>query len=294
LIGIDLEQLQEFFILFGVQLSTVIFLLFLASKIREFVTDFNDKELIASDNRAIVMSSGGYYIAVTLVIASSLYGESFGAIHDFVAVTAISFIGIALLTLNRYVINRVYFREFNAQFEIESENVAFAILQAGGFISVGVVIFYGFHTFEFTVDLLVINLFYIVLTQLLLYFIAKLLFFVTPYDDIKELKRGNVAVALNFFGIMLSLSILFGNSIKEVLLIDLNSIAILLLYYLFGTLFLLYIPKLITALLLSINKGVDEAIEEGNVAVATTEVSVRVIIVITLVSTMPLNIFIPS
>jgi len=292
MISVDLDSFQNFLLNFFVQISTVIFLLFVATKVREYITQFNDRELIGSGNRAIAFSNGGYYIAITLILGSSLFGESFGVMHDFVAIVSITLVGIVLLTINRFIVNRIYLKEFNAEFEIESENIAFATLQAGGFISMAIVLFFSFYNFEFTVDLLIVALFYFFLTQFALYFVSKLLFLVTPYDDIKELKRGNMAVALNFFGAMIALSLLFGNSVREVLLIDANTVAILLLYYTLSTLFILYIPTLITSLIVSLNKKVDEAIEEGNVAIATTEMMVRIIVAVVVIATIPLNIFI--
>jgi putative membrane protein len=229
-----------------------------------------------------------------IILASSLFGESFGFVHDFVAIVSITLIGIALLTLNRVIMNRLYLKEFNAQFEIESENIAFATLQAGGFISMAVIMMFSFYNFEFTVDLLAVALFYFFLTQFSLYFVSKLLFLVTPYDDVKELKRGNMAVALNFFGTLIALSLLFGNSVREVLIINFDTVALLLLYFTLSALLIIYIPTLITSLLISINKRVDEAIEEGNIAVATTEMMVKVGVAVVVISTIPLNIFIVS
>jgi len=292
MLALNLDMLFGFILDFIVQFGSVILLLFIATKGREFITQSDIKKSSYYGNKAVIISSVGYYISVLLIIFSAIQGDSFGYIYDTISIFSIAFIGFISISINRLVINKFYLNGLNPQYELERENVAFALFQIGGLLATATVFYNSFAGFEFTLSLLSIGSLYFIITQISLFVVIKMFILITPYDDVREIKRGNVAVAIEFFSLFIAISMLFGNIVKEVVEIDLNSIATLFIYFTISTLFLIYLPLFLTSILTAGNKKVHNSIEDGNMMVAVKSATIKIAIAIVIIETLPLNIVI--
>jgi uncharacterized membrane protein YjfL (UPF0719 family) len=284
LLTINFTLLQTFFIDFIFQFGAVVSLLFLSSKIRRFVIDYKQHREKYQTNRAIAISSGGYYLSVMIVLFASVSGESYGFEFDLISIFVVGIFGILLLSLNRLAINYIYLKELNREYEFERENIAFSLFQVGGFLATAIIIYHSFAGFELTLGLLFIATIYFIISQIILFSIVKIFILHTEYDDINEIKRGNVAVGVEFLSIFIVVALLLGNIVGEVLDINLESIASILFYFSLSIIFLIYIPDLITTTLLDSGKKVNALL------VAIKSGVVKLLIALLVIETLPLDI----
>jgi len=262
--------------------KTVIFglILFLAIKIRHIITEFNDSKLIIENNTAMGISLFGYLSAVALILVASTFSREYETIIENLAVILIfAFFGILFLSLNRYFVNNFYLKGMEAKKEIEKNNVAFAIFQAGGFIATGVIIYNSFYGFEFTLGLITISLVYFVITQITMFVTAKIFIAKTIYDDLKEIHNNNIAVAIENVSLLIALSFLFGNVVKETVDVDLINFLLVLFYFIVSTTFLIFVPKLLASLLTykeRNGKDIEVLIAENNIPIAIVSASSKI------------------
>jgi len=292
MIALNLNMLIGFLLDFTVQFGSVILLLFIATKGRELITQTNLKKSSYYGNKAVVISTIGYYIAVILIILSAIQGDSFGYIYDTISIFSIVIIGLITLYLNRLVINIFYLKGFDPKHELDRENVAFALFQTAGLLATATIFYNSFAGFEFTLALLSVGIIYFIITQISIFVVIKIFILTTPYDDIREIKRGNIAVAIEFISLFIAVALLFGNIAKEVIEIDINSIATLFIYFTISTIFLTYLPSLFTSILTAGNKKINNSIADGNMIVAIKSATIKIAIAIVIIETLPLNIVI--
>ena len=290
MVALDLDSLKGFFLDFTVQLGVIIFILFIATKGKMVITQFNPNKFSYRGNRAVAISSIGYYFSIILIIYSAIQGDSFGYLYDVISIISTVLIGILFLTINRWIINFFYLRDLNPRYELEKENIAFSIFQAGGFLATAIIFYKSFTGFEFSLGLIYIGTIYFFITQISMFVVIKIFIFKTPYDDIREIQKGNIAVAIEFLSFFVAISILFGNIAKSAIDVDFDSIAILFVYFLISSIFLIYLPTLLTSILTSGDKKVDRSIASGNIIVAIKSAVVKITIAIVIIETLPLNI----
>jgi len=290
MIALNLDILIGFFLDFTIQFGVIISILFLATKSKMFVTQFSSNKGSYQGNRAIAISSIGYYLSIILIIYSAVQGESFGYMYDIISIFSTVLIGLIFLSINRWIINIFYLKDLNPKYELEKENIAFAIFQASGFLATATIFYKSFAGFEFSLGLIYVGTIYFFITQLSLFVMIKIFILKTSYDDVREIKKGNVAVAIEFLSIFVAISMLFGNIAEAVIDIDLNSIATLFIYFLISSIFLIYLPSLLTSILIVGNKKVDNSIADGNMIIAVKSAVVKITIAIVIIETLPLNI----
>jgi uncharacterized membrane protein YjfL (UPF0719 family) len=294
MIAIDFTLLQNFALDFTMQFGIVAILLFFAIKTRKFVIDFERNKEKYQLNKAIAIASGGYYVSVLIVLVSSFSGESYGFVNDLIAILTIGVISVLLLSLNRLMINYIYLKEFNREYELNRENISFALFQSGGFIGTAIIIYNSFSGYQLTVGLIAVAIFYFLITQITLFLVVKIAILNTKYDDITEIKRGNVAVGVEFLSLFVAVSLLFGNVSSEVMTISIQSVATILIYFSISILSILYIPYIVTGLLIEGSKNVDDYVAEGNLDVAIKSGVVKILMALLLIETLPLNIVVIS
>ena len=292
MIALNLDILIGFLLDFSVQFGIIISTLFVATKGRRFITQFSSKKSSYQGNRAVAISTIGYYTSIVLIIFSAVQGDSFGYIYDVISIFSIVLLGLIFLTLNRWIVNIFYLKGLNSKYELEKENVAFSIYQIGGFLATAIIFYNSFAGFEFNLGLIYIGTIYFFITQLSLFVTIKIFILQTPYDDIREIKKGNIAVAIEFLSFFIAISMLFGNIAGAVIDIDLNSIATMFAYFTISSIFLIYLPTFLTSILTTGNKKVDNSIEDGNMVVAIKSTVVKITIAIVIIETLPLNIVI--
>jgi uncharacterized membrane protein YjfL (UPF0719 family) len=294
MLSIDFSILQTFALDFTMQFGLISALLFFAIKTRKLAINYKRNRENYQLNKAIAISSAGYYFSVLIVLVASLNGESFGFLNDLIAISVIGIISILMLSINRLLVNYIYLKALNRDYELGRENIAFALFQSGGFLSTGIIIYNSFAGFQLTVGLVVTALFYFVLSQILLFVFVKIAVLNTKYDDINEIRRGNVAVGIEIFTLFLAISFLFGNVISEVMEISVETISVVLIYFTVSIFSIIYIPYLVTGLLVEGNKSIDDYISEGNLDVAFKSATVKLLLTFLLIETMPLNFIIIS
>lgn len=290
MVSINLTTLLSFLADFSIQFGIVVAVLFIATKLRRFITQFNYKQGAYQSNRAIAISTIGFYTSIILIVLTSVKGVSYGYLSDIISILSISFLGLLFLTLNRWIINLFYLKEFNPAYELNRDNIAFAIFQSGGFIATSIIFYSSFAEFEFNLGLISVGTLYFLITQLFLFIFVKIFILKTSYDDIREIQRGNISVAIEFLSLFISLSLLFGNIAKEVVNIDLISIASMFIYFAISSISLLYIPNLVTSLISSGDKKVEKSIGDGNMVVSIKSGAVKILVAILIVETLPLSI----
>ena len=292
MLAINLDILTGFFLDFLVQFGVIISILFIATKGRKFITQFSPNNNLYQGNMAVIISSIGFYLSLLIIIYSAIQGESFGYIYDIVMLSATIIFGLIFLAINRLIVNFFYFRDLNPEHELGRENVAFAIFQMGGFLATSIIFYKSFAGYEFNLGLIYVGSLYFFITQISLFVIVKLFILKTSYDDIKEIQKGNIAVSIDFLSLFVAIAILFGNIAQAVVDIDITSVATLFIYFLISSIFIIYLPTLLTSVLTTGNKRIDSSIGDGNILVAIKSAVVKITIAIVIVETLPLNIVI--
>jgi len=290
MISIDITLLISFLTNFLIQFGVVVFIIFIATQLKRFIIHFHQKRGDYQSNRAVAISTTGFYISTILILFTSLQKLSYEYISDIVSILSISLLGILFLIINRFILKLFYFQEFNQYYELDRENIAFAIFQISGFIATSILFYKSFAGVEFTLEAVAIKTLYFLIGQISLFIFVKIFILMTPYDDVREIQRGNIAVSIDFFSIFLSLSLLFGNIVKEVVNIDLTSIAYISIYFLISSLPFIYIPNLITSLISSGGKRVTKSISDGNMVVAIKSGTIKIAIAILVIENLPLSI----
>ena len=126
MLEINMESLLNMLISGSSQIIVIMILLFIAMRVRHLSTKFDDSSLIADGNIAIGFVSGSYYISITLIIISAIFGDSYGLVDDMLSIFIVGILGIIVLSLNRFLVNATQLRYFNPKDEIEKHNIAFA------------------------------------------------------------------------------------------------------------------------------------------------------------------------
>jgi uncharacterized membrane protein YjfL (UPF0719 family) len=293
-LNIDSIQNMIFYGLIEIIIFSVI--LFLSIKVRHFITEFNDSKLTIENNTAMAISQFGYLIAVLLILSSSIFARDYENIFESFFVTFIfSTVGIVFLSLNRYFVNNLYLKGLIARDEIEKNNTAFAIFQAGGFISTGIIINENFYGFEFSLDLIIVTFFTFIITQFAMFITAKLFIAKTIYDDIKEIKNNNIAVSIENTSLLISIAFLFGNVIKEITEFNIIVFVLIIFYFLVSTTFLIFVPKFIASVLTTKErkgKDIEILISENNIPIAVISAISKFLLTIIAMVVIPFDIII--
>ena len=117
----------------------------------------------------------------------------------------------------------------------------------------------------------------------------------TSYNDVKELKEGNIAVTISFGGAIIAVSLLVANVLSQVQVFNLDSIMLLITYSIISFIFLLILPGLLTKYLVSkmvMNEStIDDFIKSGNLDIAILQAIVKVIFALVVVYAIPFNLF---
>jgi len=292
MLAINLDILTGFLLDFLVQFGVIISILFIATKGRRFITQFSPNNNLYQGNMAVVISSIGFYISLIIIINTGIQGESFGYIYDMIIISSLIFFGLLFLAINRLIVNFFYFKELNPEHELGRENIAFAIFQAGGFLATSIIFYKSFAGFELNLGLIYVGTLYFFITQISIFVVVKLFILKTPYDDIREIQKGNIAVSIEFLSLFISVALLFGNVTQAVVDINIVSVATLFTYFIISSIFIIYLPTLLTSVLTSGNKRVDSSIGDGNILVAIKSAVIKIVIAIVIVETLPLNIVI--
>lgn len=169
-----------------------------------------NEELAQKDNLAVALAMSGYYLATAAIYVAALYGPSKGLVHDLIVVGGYSLLGVALLNLARWFIDRAVLRKFNDTYQlIVEKNTGVGAVHCGAYIATGLVVA-GSISGEGGGVLSVIVFF--MLGQLSLLSFSLIYERLLPYDIHETLLGGNIASGIAFAGHLVALAIIIMNA----------------------------------------------------------------------------------
>ena len=287
MISLDLNILTNGLLDFFVQFVIIFIFIFILAKARGFFVGAELKNGEYYRNIAIAILSIGYFLASVIVITASLQGFSAGYLDDLISISVISSIGIFFVLLNRLTIPLIFFNHINIEHEIERENVALSIFFFSGFVSTSYIFYHFFSGINFNIAVFKILLPYFLITQIAVYLFVKMIILTFNFDIIRELQRGNIAVSIESFSIFAFFTILFSSIPKDFLMLNTENIAIILVYFIIWSIFIIFIPTLITSLIITGNRRIERNIEDGNILIAIHSSLVKIVLAILITQVIP-------
>jgi uncharacterized membrane protein YjfL (UPF0719 family) len=272
---------------FFVQFVIVFIFIFILAKARGFFVGAELRNGEYYRNIAIAILSIGYFLASVIVITSSLQGFSAGYLDDLILITMISSMGILFVLLNRLIIPLLFFNHINIEHEIERENVALAIFFFGAFLSTSYIFYQFFAGVSFNLSVFKILLPYFIITQIAVYLFVKMAILTFNFDIIRELQRGNIAVSIEAFSLFIFFTILFSSIPKDFFQFNIEHLAIILVYFIIWSVFIMFLPTLITSIIITGNRRVERNIEDGNILIAIHSGLVKIVLAILITQTIP-------
>ena len=215
-----------------VYVALSIILLALAGITKDLLTPFSlQEELSNKDNPALGLSLCGYYIGIFLIFVGVIYspGENIlftevtsqAFIFQALEIFAYSIMGIILLNLARFLVDKLVLNQFSVHKEIiEDRNVGTGAVEFGSYVASGLVIagalsgevqLAGEHPPWIGV---VSALTFFSLGQLVLIVFSKIYQLITPYDLHAEIERDNVAAGVAFGGNLVALGMVMFKAVS--------------------------------------------------------------------------------
>jgi hypothetical protein len=272
---------------FFIQFVIIFIIIFILAKTRGFFVGAELRNGEYYRNIAIAILSIGYFLASIIIITSSLQGFSAGYLDDLISITIISSIGILFVLLNHFIIPLLFFNQINIAHEIERENVALAIFFFAAFVSTAYIFYQFFAEARFNISVFKILLPYFIITQIAVYLFVKMAILTFNFDIIKELQRGNIAVSIESFSLFSFFTILFSSIPKNLFQFSIENIAIILVYFVIWSVFIMFLPTLITSIIINGNRRVERNIEDGNILIAIHSGLVKIVFAILITQTIP-------
>lgn len=165
--------------------------------------------LTAQDNPAMGVAVAGYFFAVVWTLAILLSSPSQGLVQDTIGVLLYGCIGIALLTGVTFGTCRL-FLGMRVQRDLDQRNVAAAIVVAAIYVATSL-------TYSGALNGegggLVILLVFFVLGQLALIGISYVFRWLTTYDDMQEIRAGNMAAGLALAGLLIGVGLIVSHAV---------------------------------------------------------------------------------
>ncbi len=166
---------------------------------------YKTAELITvKDNPAAAIDLAGYILALTLGLVGSILISAESWAGQAADIAEVGLLVIGCLVVNDWITDKAIFRGLDDHAELnERRNVALAVGRAASAIATGLVIR---GALGHDNDLLVC-LAWVGLGQVALVGIALLYQRITPYDDLAEIRSGNLAAGLPLAGMLLAVGI---------------------------------------------------------------------------------------
>ncbi len=166
---------------------------------------YKPAELITvKDNPAAAVDLAGYVLALTLGLVGSIIISADSWLGQATDIAEVGLLVIACLVVNDWITDKAIFRGLDDHAELnERRNLALAVGRAASAVATGLVI-RGALGHD---NGLLICLAWVGLGQVALVVIALLYQWITPYDDLAEIRAGNLAAGLPIAGILLAVGI---------------------------------------------------------------------------------------
>ncbi len=191
---------------FLVETMIIVFLGKLARDGLALLRGYRVSEIITvRDNPAAAIDLCGYLFALVIGLVGSVVVSSEGWLAQASDVAISGLVVIGALLLADWVADHAVFRHIDDHVEIfERRNVALAIGRAGASLATGFVIR---GALGHTDTPLAVGLAWIVVGQAAMVLMALAYQWLTPYDDLAEIKDNNIAAALPIAGILVAVGI---------------------------------------------------------------------------------------
>lgn len=224
----------------GSFIAEALALIVVGKMIRDFLLmarGYRPNELLAvRDNHAAAVDLAGFLLALVLGILGSLVIGSSSWVGQASDIAMQGLVVIGCLVVNDVITDKLILRGIDDHAGIiDGNNMALAVARAGSAVATGLVIRGALGHGDSLVECLV----WVGVGQVALVLMALLYQWVTPYDDLEQLRSGNVAAAWPIAGILVASGITVEAAVlgeSHDLLTDLASVGV----YLVLSMVLLY------------------------------------------------------
>lgn len=206
-------ELRPLYLLTFSGLTTLILLVLFRLGQRLLSPKHTVREDLEHDHTARALLQVGQVLSVFLiagsVVAGSVQGESVG--RDVLWVAAYSLLALGLLALFGHLGVKVLLRSRLPE-EIERGNIAAGLAAGAHYLATGIILSRSISGSDFKT--LGIALVFFVLSQFALHLFVVLFRTLTAYDDAEEVLGENLAAAISYAGITISLAIIIGHAVE--------------------------------------------------------------------------------
>jgi uncharacterized membrane protein YjfL (UPF0719 family) len=161
-------------------------------------------ELVDKDNFAFSLAHTGYFVGLMLAIGSVMMGQSHGFVDDMIDIFFYGIIAIVLLNLSLVINDKIILRKFSTNDEIiRDQNVGVGAIEAANSISTGLIILgaiYGEGGGWLTAVV------FWIIGQVLLIGASFVYQLITPYNDMEQIEKDNVAAGIAFAGAIVAIA----------------------------------------------------------------------------------------
>lgn len=177
----------------------------LARDLLALARGYKTAEIITvKDNVAAAIDLSGFMLALVLGLVGSIIVSAETWAGQAADIAEVGLLVIGCLALNDWVTDKLIFRGLDDHAELnEKGNVALAVGRAASAVATGFVIRGALGHGNSLLDCLV----WVAVGQVALVGIALLYQWLTPYDDLAEVRDGNIAAGLPLAGILLAVGI---------------------------------------------------------------------------------------
>lgn len=299
-------MLDLFYVLF--QIALLFPLLWASNWLWRKYTPY-DENIGLTDNQLSASSIVyiGYMLSVACFMILAFYGESHGFLIDMSYIFGLAILSnlliIAGFKIYAFLLSyQLMEKESYIYKAIEQNNMAIAVYKFFALVSMGILILIAnYHRDLKMFDFFTMSIPLFICGFLIVFFLMLLAQYSTSYNEAKELKDANLAVAFSIGGVFLSLSLLVGNVLAQVQVMSLDSLIYVINYSLISYLFITFLPNVITYFLrfgilskghwIQKNKEINDLIADGNIDIALLQAVVRIIFAVVVVYAVPFNLF---
>lgn len=186
-----------------------------------------DNELTTKDNGAYAIATTGYFVAILIVFAGVIQGDSHGIYKDAFLIAFYGLLGNVLLVLSSIINEKIIFAKafhFNKEI-IRDENNGAGYIEAANFIASSLIIYGAISgsALQLFPDLGEIGLLlsgsisvfgFWAVGQVVLAIILKCYTKFSSYNVYTEIEKDNVAVGMVYASVIIAIAFLYGQAIK--------------------------------------------------------------------------------
>lgn len=177
---------------------------YLGMRSYNLVTPFKlQKELTEKDNLAIGLSFSGYCLGLIVAIGGLYHGASevVDVKGDLLMTVAYGVLAVVLMTISSVINDKIILPSIKTSDALRDGNVAVGIVEAGGFVANGLIL-YGALSGEgsWTTGLVFWGI-----GQIVLILVSVVYNMITPFNSKSEIVSGNMAVGIAYSGFLVAM-----------------------------------------------------------------------------------------